>query len=70
MDGTKAAMEMHMVHYKTERTVAQETAAIATANGLGYSAAVTAAVTAPVDPAGIAVISYLIDVGFFISLFT
>ena len=63
-------MEMHLVHYKTERTLVQETAAVATANGLGYSAAVTGAVTAPVDPAGIAVISYQIDVGFFICLFT
>ena len=63
-------MEMHLVHYKTERTLVQETAAVATANGIGYSAAVTGAVATPVDPAGIAVIAYQIDVSFIISTFT
>ena len=67
MDGVKSAMEMHVVHYKTQRTAAQEVAAAA---GLGYSASVLGATATPVDPAGVAVISYLIDVGFFISLFS
>ena len=60
-------MEMHLVHYKTQRTAAQEVAAVA---GVGYTASVLGATATPVDPAGIAVISYQIDVGFFICLFT
>ena len=62
-------MEMHVVHHKTHRTVAQETAAMALAGGIGYSAAVLAATATPVDPAGIAVIAYQIDVSFIISTF-
>merc|ERR1719471_820300 len=78
IDGVKAAMEMHAVFYKNELTLAQETAAAAavadpTLNGVaaatptgangGYSRAVIAATTAPVDPAGVAVVAYQIDVG-------
>ena len=70
IDGVKAAMEMHAVFYKNELTLAQETAAAAGAwtldtgaNG-GYGRAVIAATTAPVDPAGVAVIAYQIDVRF------
>ena len=70
IDGTKAAMEMHVVHHKTHRTVAQETAAVVIPGGIGYSAAVLAATATPVDPAHIAVIAYQIDVSFFISPFT
>merc|ERR1711994_709302 len=78
IDGVKAAMEMHAVFYKNELTLAQETAAALAvadptlnaiaaatptgANG-GYSRAVIAATTAPVDPAGVAVVAYQIDVG-------
>merc|ERR1711884_626382 len=71
IDGVRAAMEMHAVFYKNELTFAQETAAAAAggavatplgANG-GYSRAVVAATTAPVDPAGVAVVAYQIDVG-------
>merc|ERR1712156_595256 len=69
---------MHAVFYKNELTLAQETAAAdaaadPTLNGVaaaantgangGYSRAVIAATTAPVDPAGVAVIAYQIDVG-------
>ena len=74
IDGVKAAMEMHAVFYKNELTLAQETAAAAAGplgfwlaslgiggNG-GYSRAVFAATTAPVDPAGVAVVAYQIDV--------
>merc|ERR1711994_1130757 len=78
IDGVKAAMEMHAVFYKNELTFAQETAAAAavadpTLNGVaaatptgangGYSRAVIGATTAPVDPAGVAVVAYQIDVG-------
>merc|ERR1711884_1016941 len=71
IDGVRAAMEMHAVFYKNELTFAQETdaaaagGAVATPNGAngGYSRAVIAATTAPVDPAGVAVIAYQIDVG-------
>merc|ERR1712115_19691 len=78
IDGGKAAMEMHAVFYKNELTLAQETAAAdaaadPTLNGVaaatptgangGYSRAVIAATTAPVDPAGVAVVAYQIDVG-------
>jgi len=71
-------MEMHAVFYKNELTFAQETAAAAavadpTLNGVaaatptgangGYSRAVIGATTAPVDPAGVAVVAYQIDVG-------
>merc|ERR1711884_777298 len=78
IDGVKAAMEMHAVFYKNELTLAQETAAAdaaadptlnvvaaATPTGAngGYSRAVIAATTAPVDPAGVAVVAYQIDVG-------
>merc|ERR1712241_1085728 len=78
IDGVKAAMEMHAVFYKNELTLAQETAAAdaaadptlnviaaATPTGAngGYSRAVVAATTAPVDPAGVAVAAYQIDVG-------
>merc|ERR1711884_763214 len=78
IDGVKAAMEMHAVFYKNELTLTQETAAAdaaadptlnviaaATPNGAngGYSRAVIAATTAPVDPAGVAVVAYQIDVG-------
>merc|ERR1711884_535616 len=71
IDGVRAAMEMHAVFYKNELTLAQETAAAAAggavatplgANG-GYGRAVIAATTAPVDPAGVAVVAYQIDVG-------
>merc|ERR1711884_295170 len=78
IDGVKAAMEMHAVFYKNELTLAQETAAALAvadptlndvaaatptgANG-GYSRAVIGATTAPVDPAGVAVVVYQIDVG-------
>merc|ERR1719195_1382575 len=71
IDGVKAAMEMHAVFYKNELTFAQETAAAAAgaaaatptgANG-GYGRAVIAATTTPVDPAGVAVVAYQIDVG-------
>merc|ERR1711884_422637 len=71
IDGVRAAMEMHAVFYKNELTLAQETEAAAAggavatplgANG-GYSRAVVAATTAPVDPAGVAVVAYQIDVG-------
>lgn len=71
IDGVKAAMEMHAVFYKNELTLAQETAAAAAAvaaatptgaNG-GYGRAVIASTTAPVDPAGVAVVAYQIDVG-------
>merc|ERR1712039_449801 len=64
-------MEMHAVFYKNELTFAQETAAAAAgaavatptgANG-GYGRAVIAATTTPVDPAGVAVVAYQIDVG-------
>ena len=70
IDGVKAAMEMHAVFYKNELTLAQETAAAAAAvaaatptgaNG-GYGRAVIASTTAPVDPAGVAVVAYQIDV--------
>merc|ERR1711884_633203 len=78
IDGVKAAMEMHAVFYKNELTLTQETAAAdaaadptlnviaaATPTGAngGYSRAVIAATTAPVDPAGVAVVAYQIDVG-------
>merc|ERR1712241_106952 len=73
IDGVKAAMEMHAVFYKNELTFAQETDAAAasvaaaalpyTAANSGYSRAVIAATTAPVDPAGVAVVAYQIDVG-------
>merc|ERR1712109_427518 len=78
IDGVRAAMEMHAVFYKNELTSAQETAAAdaaadPTLNGVaaatptgangGYSRAVIAATTAPVDPAGVAVVAYQIDVG-------
>merc|ERR1712115_695312 len=71
IDGVKAAMEMHAVFYKNELTLAQETvaaaagAAAATPNGAngGYGRAVIAATTTPVDPAGVAVVAYQIDVG-------
>merc|ERR1712079_301161 len=78
IDGVKAAMEMHAVFYKNELTLAQETAAAdaaadPTLNGVaaatptgangGYSRAVIGATTAPVDPAGVAVVAYQIDVG-------
>merc|ERR1712156_579470 len=71
IDGVKAAMEMHAVFYKNELTLTQETAAAASAvaaatpNGAngGYTRAVIAATTAPVDPAGVAVVAYQIDVG-------
>ena len=72
IDGVKAAMEMHAVFYKNELTLAQETeaagaavAAVAlpyTGANSGYSRAVIAATTAPVDPAGVAVVAYQIDV--------
>merc|ERR1712038_285515 len=67
-----------MGFYKNELTLAQETAAAdaaadptlnaiaaATPTGAngGYSRAVIAATTAPVDPAGVAVVAYQIDVG-------
>merc|ERR1711884_737384 len=64
IDGVRAAMEMHAVFYKNELTFAQETeaagAAVVTATGAngGYSRAVVAATTAPVDPAGVAVVAY------------
>ena len=79
IDGVKAAMEMHAVFYKNELTLAQETAAAdaaadPTLNGVaaatptgangGYSRAVIGTTTAPVDPAGVAVIAYQIDVRF------
>merc|ERR1711884_835889 len=73
IDGVRAAMEMHAVFYKNELTFAQETeaagaavAAVAlpyTRANSGYSRAVVAATTAPVDPAGVAVVAYQIDVG-------
>merc|ERR1712088_531627 len=73
IDGVRAAMEMHAVFYKNELTLAQETdaaaAAVAAASlpytgaNSGYSRAVIAATTAPVDPAGVAVVAYQIDVG-------
>merc|ERR1711953_609582 len=78
IDGVRAAMEMHAVFYKNELTSAQETAAAdaaanptltgvaaATPTGAngGYSRAVIGATTAPVDPAGVAVVAYQIDVG-------
>merc|ERR1712062_788037 len=66
-------MEMHAVFYKNELTFAQETEAAAasvaaaalpyTGANSGYSRAVIAATTAPVDPAGVAVVAYQIDVG-------
>merc|ERR1712088_1130344 len=73
IDGVRAAMEMHAVFYKNELALAQETDAAAAAvaaaalpytgaNG-GYSRAVIGATTAPVDPAGVAVVAYQIDVG-------
>ena len=70
-------MEMHAVFYKNELTLAQESAAAdaaadptlnviaaATPTGAngGYSRAVIAATTTPVDPAGVAVVAYQIDV--------
>merc|ERR1712109_415235 len=73
IDGVRAAMEMHAVFYKNELTSAQETEAAAasvaaaalpyTGANSGYSRAVVAATTAPVDPAGVAVVAYQIDVG-------
>merc|ERR1711884_91800 len=73
IDGVRAAMEMHAVFYKNELTFAQETEAAVpsvaaaalpyTAANSGYSRAVVAATTAPVDPAGVAVVAYQIDVG-------
>merc|ERR1719195_2011300 len=73
IDGVRAAMEMHAVFYKNELTSAQETEAAAasvaaaalpyTGANSGYSRAVIAATTAPVDPAGVAVVAYQIDVG-------
>merc|ERR1712073_206762 len=61
------------VFYKNELTSAQETDAAAaavaaaalpyTGANSGYSRAVIAATTAPVDPAGVAVVAYQIDVG-------
>merc|ERR1711994_192872 len=78
IDGVRAAMEMHAVFYKNELTLAQETAAAdaaadptltggaaATPTGAngGYNRAVIGATTAPVDPAGVAVVAYQIDVG-------
>merc|ERR1711884_961816 len=73
IDGVRAAMEMHAVFYKNELTFAQETEAAVpsvaaaalpyTAANSGYSRAVIAATTAPVDPAGVAVVAYQIDVG-------
>ena len=68
MDGTKAAMEMYFVHYKTNYPI--NAATFAVNNGIGYSAAVVEATTAPIDPAGVAVIAYQVDVSFCISLFT
>ena len=65
MDGVKSAMEMHVVHHKTDLTTAQKTAAFAANDGVGYSSAVLGATATPVDPAGVAVIAYQIDVGFF-----
>ena len=72
IDGVRAAMEMHAVFYKNELTFAQETDAAAaavaaaalpyTGANSGYSRAVVAATTAPVDPAGVAVVAYQIDV--------
>ena len=66
IDGVRAAMEMHAVFYKNELTLAQETDAAAaavaaaalpyTGANSGYSRAVIAATTAPVDPAGVAVV--------------
>ena len=62
-------MEMQFVHYKTQFPAAKETVAQATPTAVhgtsGYSVAVTKATTAPLDPAGVAVISYMVDVGFF-----
>merc|ERR1711884_66650 len=73
IDGVRAAMEMHAVFYKNELTFAQETAAAGadvaaaalpyTKANSGYSRAVIAATTTPVDPAGVAVVAYQIDVG-------
>merc|ERR1712156_1399738 len=73
IDGVKAAMEMHAVFYKNELTFAQEAAAANAAGAAatlpytgansGYSRAVVAATTTPVDPAGVAVVAYQIDVG-------
>merc|ERR1712073_117964 len=61
------------VFYKNELTSAQETEAAAaseaaaalpyTGANSGYSRAVVAATTAPVEPAGVAVVAYQIDVG-------
>ena len=62
MDGTKAAMEMYFVHYKTNYPI--NAATFAANNGIGYSAAVVEATTAPIDPAGVAVIAYQVDVSF------
>merc|ERR1712115_115128 len=61
IDGGKAAMEMHAVFYKNELTLAQETAAADAAADPTLN--VIAAATAPVDPAGVAVVAYQIDVG-------
>merc|ERR1712073_254842 len=61
------------VFYKNELTSAQETEAANAAGAAatlpytgansGYSRAVVAATTTPVDPAGVAVVAYQIDVG-------
>merc|ERR1712156_57722 len=62
IDGVKAAMEMHAVFYKNELTFDQEAAAAAAAADPTLNA-IAAATPAPVDPAGVAVVAYQIDVG-------
>lgn len=64
IDGLRAKMEMHVVLHKTSfGTLAQEIARQAWSKKIPFDRAVKASVTAPIDPAGIAVIAYQIDEG-------
>ena len=49
LDGQKSAMEIYLVHYRQK-------------HGSSYNAAVAAAAASPVDPNGIAVIAFKIEV--------
>ena len=51
LDGQKSAMEIYLVHYRQKL-------------GSSYNVAVAAAAASPVDPSGIAVIAFKIEVFF------
>ena len=55
LDGQKSAMEIYLVHYRQKL-------------GSSYNAAVAAAAASPVDPNGIAVIAFKIEVFFVIQI--